>query len=149
MPTVVSTLLERRLRWWQHVLRPAFRVAADGDVDDYDPTRAVRAAVFGRFSFEPEGRRECTSLLHLLAQDIDKLWQVLGGAHRAQAIQDYHLPATGPRVDAEGFKWLLKVPVHLIRKVRSFSTEFELQQARGDAPDVELLPCPECGRLCK
>eukprot|EP00959_Pyramimonas_sp_CCMP1952_P229975 4807948-Pyramimonas_sp.AAC.1 len=36
-PTVTSTLLLRRLRWWRKVLWPAFREPSD---DLYDPTFA-------------------------------------------------------------------------------------------------------------
>ena len=70
VPTVASTLLERRLVWWQGALSPAFpdlqkkpqdplhEAQTQQDPDEtpegmkYVPTKLVRAVVFGRFNFE-------------------------------------------------------------------------------------------------
>ena len=46
--TIESTLLERRLRWWQRVIRPGLEASPP----DYDPSLALRATIFGRLSFD-------------------------------------------------------------------------------------------------
>eukprot|EP00959_Pyramimonas_sp_CCMP1952_P114024 2384623-Pyramimonas_sp.AAC.1 len=46
--TIESTLLCRRLRWWQKVVLPGL----SPDKPEYDPSRAVRSVIFGRLSFE-------------------------------------------------------------------------------------------------
>ncbi|CAK0906494.1 unnamed protein product [Prorocentrum cordatum] len=69
--SVQSTLLFRRLKWRQQVIKPGL----EDDPPEYDPSKAVRAVVFGRLSFESPHKLVATARLKLLLEDLRLFWQ--------------------------------------------------------------------------
>eukprot|EP00959_Pyramimonas_sp_CCMP1952_P137161 2870137-Pyramimonas_sp.AAC.1 len=75
--SVTSTLLFRRLRWWQRVISPGLAPQEP----EYDPAKAVGAVLFGRLCFERRvGPSKPAGRISLLLQGLQALWSSLSAA---------------------------------------------------------------------
>ncbi|CAK0882542.1 unnamed protein product [Prorocentrum cordatum] len=140
VPTVESTLQHRRLKWWRRVLWPVFR----GPTPDlYDATLAVRAVIFGRFSFEPPGPREPHGLLAVLKGDLRQLWNTVEAHEQLEARRLFLLHGDLPDLAEPWLKQIHNLSLqHLLLSLPvMFQPIAEVQvaasQKRAAAPNPE------------
>ncbi|CAK0843448.1 unnamed protein product [Prorocentrum cordatum] len=116
----------------------------------YDPTKLVRAVVFGRFNFEGPKHKEINSLLGVLLDDLIHLWRTFTPEAQQQARDTHGLNEELPNPSRPWLRWLCCVPRARLKGVRSTTTDDEEKIAAGIAPPPDaLLPCPICSRMCQ
>ncbi|CAK0800187.1 unnamed protein product, partial [Prorocentrum cordatum] len=119
-PNATSTLLLRKLRWWQQVLWPAFKEPSD---DLHDPTLAVRAVIFGRFSFERVGHRGQSGTLTLLLDDMRQMWQTADAQGKLTARRLLQLRGDLPELAEPRLRWLAALEPRCLRRVLTHGGE--------------------------
>ncbi|CAK0843170.1 unnamed protein product, partial [Prorocentrum cordatum] len=119
-PTVTSTLLLRRLRWWRQVLWLAFREPSD---DLHDPTLAIRAVIFGRFSFERVGHGGQSGTLILLLGDMRQMWQTADVQEKLTARRLFQLRGDLHELAEPRLRWLPALEPRSLHRVLTYGGE--------------------------
>jgi len=106
---------------------------------------AIRATVFGRFSFEAESPKEPFGMLALLGDDLKSFWMTLDAQEQLEARRRFLLHGDFPEVSEPWLKWLAFVEPRCYRRVLSFEADTD---AVTDAAAIVWLDCDVCGKKC-
>ena len=116
--TIESVLRARRLKWTQHVVRPAFRGADHG----YDASLAVRAAIFGTLELESGNHASASARRSQWMHDVKILKDKMNkNADAPPSVAP--IPDVEPDCEIEWLRWLDGCSAEYLKSVLVFADE--------------------------
>ncbi|CAK0879420.1 unnamed protein product [Prorocentrum cordatum] len=106
----------------------------------YDPTKIVRAVVFGRFNFEGPKHKEINSLLGVLLDDLRHLWRTFTPEAQQQARDTHGLNEELPNPSRP---WMCQGPKGLDNHMFSVHKKYANPTDLTD-DQLRSLKCPRC-----
>ncbi|CAK0846072.1 unnamed protein product, partial [Prorocentrum cordatum] len=147
--SVASELCKRRLLRWQHIVKPAFvpdepRWWEPDASEHYDPTYAVRAVMFGRFSFESSQQTMESDRYARLRRDLEVLWLSFNAEERRRMHEEFTL-SQEPTITSQWLRWLANLPRAAFGQVLSFDSPHDPADGDGGQDVAMQIRCEHCG----